>query len=221
MDELAAYLPQDCARALALGGELPELCHGAALFADLSGFTPLTEALDRTLGPRRGTEAMTEQINRVFATLITEVERFGGSVLGFAGDAITGWFDDSSGSAPTSAATCALALQEAMGPFAAIPLPGGASATLSLKVALASGSARRLVVGDPLIQLLDVVAGATLDRLIVCRANVTHRTRKRRARKATERSTSRTTTATCGRPRPSTRRQRGEPCWQDAGRSSR
>lgn len=138
MDELAAYLPQDRARALALGGELPELCHGAALFADLSGFTPLTEALDRALGPRRGTEAMTEQINRVFATLITEVERFGGSVLGFAGDAITGWFDDSNGSAPTSAATCALALQEAMGPFAAIPLPGGASATLSLKVALAS-----------------------------------------------------------------------------------
>lgn len=40
VDELAAYLPQDRVRALALGGELPEVCGGAVLFADLSGFTP-------------------------------------------------------------------------------------------------------------------------------------------------------------------------------------
>lgn len=43
MDELAAYLPQERVRALARGRALPETSHGAALFADLSGFTPLTE----------------------------------------------------------------------------------------------------------------------------------------------------------------------------------
>ena len=42
----AAYLPMDRRHALADGRALPEHTHGAALFADISGFTPLT------LGPR-------------------------------------------------------------------------------------------------------------------------------------------------------------------------
>src|SRR5262245_5356452 len=89
---LSIYLPQDRRRALACGEDLPEHTHGTALFADISGFTPLTEALDRTLGARRGAEALTQQINQVYDALIAEVDRFGGSVLGFAGDAITCWF---------------------------------------------------------------------------------------------------------------------------------
>ena len=40
---LAAYLPQDRRQALAQGADLPEHTHGAALFADISGFTPLTD----------------------------------------------------------------------------------------------------------------------------------------------------------------------------------
>ena len=53
----AAYLPQDRRAALARGEDLPKRTAGAALFADISGFTPLTEALDRTLGARRGVES--------------------------------------------------------------------------------------------------------------------------------------------------------------------
>jgi len=43
-------------RRQALAGQmlLPERLTGAALFADISGFTPLTEALARDLGPQRG-----------------------------------------------------------------------------------------------------------------------------------------------------------------------
>src|SRR5512144_1876460 len=81
---LAAYLPQDRRQALARGEDLPERARGAALFADIAGFTPLTEALDRALGARRGVEAMTDQINRVYNALIAEVERCGGRVIGFA-----------------------------------------------------------------------------------------------------------------------------------------
>ena len=47
---LSVYLPQDRRQALASGNDLPERTSGAALFADISGFTPLTEALDRALG---------------------------------------------------------------------------------------------------------------------------------------------------------------------------
>src|SRR4051794_20632246 len=94
MDALLAYVPQDRRAALATGHPLPDHCTGAALFADISGFTPLTEALTTALGPRRGGEALTDQINAVYAALIAPVDRYGGSVIGFAGDAITCWFDD-------------------------------------------------------------------------------------------------------------------------------
>ena len=41
-DNPEAYIPGDRRRALAAGVELPDRVHGAALFADISGFTPLT-----------------------------------------------------------------------------------------------------------------------------------------------------------------------------------
>jgi hypothetical protein len=40
----AAYAPQDRYQALARRVELPDRTTGSALFADISGFTPLTEA---------------------------------------------------------------------------------------------------------------------------------------------------------------------------------
>ena len=50
------YIPQDRRAAVALGKDLPENVEGAALFADISGFTPLTEALTEALGLRRGAD---------------------------------------------------------------------------------------------------------------------------------------------------------------------
>ncbi len=41
-----------------------------------------------------------------------------------------------------------------------VTTPGGATVQLALKVAIAVGAARRFVVGDPEIQLIDVLAGA-------------------------------------------------------------
>jgi len=161
----AFYLPQDRRVALARGEELPERVVGAALFADISGFTSLTEALTRALGPRRGIEELTVQINRVYDRLIAEIERFGGSVIGFAGDAMTCWFDEQGGATATPrAVACALALQSAMGAFAAVSLPQGGVVALGLKVAVASGPAWRFVVGEPSVQLMEALAGATVAR---------------------------------------------------------
>ena len=63
MNPLAAYIPQDRCHALACGTSLPDRTGGAALFADISGFTPLTDALRLALGPRQDSEALTDQIN--------------------------------------------------------------------------------------------------------------------------------------------------------------
>ena len=56
MPNLSAYLPQDRLRALSRGESLPDRATGAALFADISGFTPLTAALSKELGRKRGAE---------------------------------------------------------------------------------------------------------------------------------------------------------------------
>lgn len=164
MRALYTYLPQDRLHAFANNITLPDRATGSALFADISGFTQLTETLRDSLGARRGAEELAKHLEAVYTALISEVEKYGGSVISFAGDAITCWFDDSNYPAAPRAATCALALQGAMRAFSFITLPNGMKAALTLKVAVASGHVRRLAVGDPTINYLDALAGATVTR---------------------------------------------------------
>jgi adenylate cyclase len=167
MNTLASYLPQDRRRALARGQTLPERTHGSALFTDISGFTALTESLRHTLGSRRGAEEITSLLNQVYTPLIEAIEQYGGSVISFAGDGITCWFDTTDGETAPRAVAAGLALQEAMRPFHTIRLSTGVQLPLSLKVAIATGSARRLVIGDPQIRLWDTLAGETINRMAV------------------------------------------------------
>ena len=174
MDKYSVYIPSDRLQEMAGQLALPDRCQGTALFADISGFTPLTEALVRKFGPQRGAEELTRYLNQVYDSLITCLDHFGGTVISFAGDAITCWFDQDDG---MRAAACALCMQAEMKQFAdirisvtstgplaseqAVPL----TVTLTVKVALATGPARRFVVGDPNLLLIDVLAGTTLYQL--------------------------------------------------------
>jgi len=90
---------------------LPDRVRGAALFADISGFTALTEALADELGPQLGAEELTTHLNRVFHEVIAALDRFGGEVIYFSGDAVTCWIDADDGS---RAAAAALAIQKVM-----------------------------------------------------------------------------------------------------------
>jgi predicted ATPase/class 3 adenylate cyclase len=168
MESLSAYIPLDRRQAIERGENLPDRTHGTALMADLSGSTPLTDALVRELGPKGGAYELTRQLNAVYGALIAEVHGYGGSVVGFSGDAITCWFQDSpAGTKETGqrALGCALAMQRAMGQFARVETPSGMRLSLAIKVGIASGPARRFRVGDPKIQSIDVLAGATLERV--------------------------------------------------------
>jgi class 3 adenylate cyclase len=183
MNALSAYIPQDRRYALARGETLPDCTRGSALFADISGFTPLTEQLTRELGTRRGAEELTRHINVVYDALIAEVERQGGSVISFAGDAITCWFANSAWQIANGRVAWRMADGEQPQPLSAIGYPLSANRAvlcalamqaamcafpeLTLKVAVTTGAARRFVVGDPNIQLLDALAGATVARLAV------------------------------------------------------
>lgn len=161
-DHPEAYIARDRRRALAAGLELPDRVSGSALFADISGFTPLTEALTTELGPQRGAEELTANIGRVFDAVIGELDEFGGDVIYFAGDAITCWIDGDDG---TFACAAAMAMQTAIERTGTIVTPGGREVRLAMKVAVAVGDARRFVVGDPEIQLIDVIAGRLMDDL--------------------------------------------------------
>lgn len=162
MNLLGVYIPIDRRHALAQGQEIPNRGQGTALFADISGFTPLTEALAQELGARRGAEELTQQLNAVYTALVTEVHLYRGCVIGFAGDAITCWFENDEG---LRAISTALAMQSAMQQFKEIKTPGGKFVSLAIKTAVASGSVRRFLIGDKKIQLLDVLAGETLSRM--------------------------------------------------------
>ena len=132
-DNPEAYIPRDRRRALASGVELPDRISGAGLFADISGFTALTEALASELGAQRGAEELTANLNRVFHAIIAELDGFGGDVIYFSGDAITCWLDGDDGS---RAVACALAMQKTIAREGHVSTPGGTSVQLGMKVAV-------------------------------------------------------------------------------------
>lgn len=171
MQQLVVYIPMDRRHALVYGQSLVTRTQGAALFADISGFTPLTEALVQELGPQRGAEELTRYLNQVYDEVIDALHQFGGSVIAFAGDAITCWLDGDDGRRATASA---IAMQMAMQQVGTVQTPGGNSITLAMKASVASGPARRFLVGDPAIRVIDALAGATLVRL----ANGEHQARR-------------------------------------------
>jgi len=124
----------------------------------------LTESLREALGTRQGAEVLSQQLGVVYSALIAEVEKYGGSVIGFAGDSILCWFDiendeggmknDELQASSSNALSAAMGMQRVIQEFPA----------LALKVSIASGNARRFVVGDEEIQRIDVLAGGTVAR---------------------------------------------------------
>ena len=158
---LSAQVGADRLRALAQAAELPGRTQGATLFADIAGFTPLTNALAKALGPRRGAEELTRHLNLVYGALIAEIDRYGGSVVDFSGDAINCWFDDRTDKTDGArrAVTAGLALQAAAASIGERVVPDGPTLQVAVKVAIAAGLARRFAVGDPAVRRIDVLAG--------------------------------------------------------------
>lgn len=103
MQSTYAYLPIDRRR----GSALPAFDRGVVLFADISGFTHLTQTLTDRLGPRRGAEAATHHLNTVYGSLVHTVHGRGGSVVSFSGDGMLYWF--AGGDAMAAAARQAVA----------------------------------------------------------------------------------------------------------------
>jgi class 3 adenylate cyclase/tetratricopeptide (TPR) repeat protein len=147
----SAYVPDRLVRAQ-MADPLPgrvsgTFWHGSLLFADLSGFTALSEHLS-ALG-KQGAEEVSAVVNRLFGALIDELRAHRGTLLKFGGDALTAFFDSSQlGPAHATAAShTALAMQQRMDDFAAVQTRLG-TFRLALRVGVHSGKLFAAEVGD-------------------------------------------------------------------------
>ncbi len=144
---LSSYLPYPLAARLLeqpgrpLLGE-SERFDAVVLFADIAGFTPLTEAMGRS-GPQ-GTEALTDILNGLFTALIEQVHRWGGIVGKFGGDAMTVLFCGEN--YLLRALSCALALRRVVAEQAYVETAAG-SFLLQVRQGLAAGPVLQTVVG--------------------------------------------------------------------------
>ncbi len=138
--------------------------HAVALFADVSGFTAISEALGSVgLG---GTEELTAVLNSYFEPMIDLIHSYGGIVAKFGGDAMTVFFPyevDAFEAVACRAIQCALDMQARMGDYAAIPTQAG-TFSLTMKAGLASGQLLSAVVGHSILRLENIIAGRLLDR---------------------------------------------------------
>ncbi|MEZ4320451.1 MAG: AAA family ATPase [Myxococcota bacterium] len=170
---LRLFMPMDRRRAIAADRELPPESSGVVLMADVSGFSALTELLDEHLGPQAGAEALIHNLDRVVGGLIDEVHAYRGSVIAFAGDAITCWFEDApDGDGADRAVSCGLAMQRVVRESPPVRVGSGSGSasevTIELKVAGVHGRVKRFLVGDPADQRVEVLAGPVLDALERC-----------------------------------------------------
>jgi class 3 adenylate cyclase/tetratricopeptide (TPR) repeat protein len=151
---LASYVPDVIVRRLArdpapLASPLAEKFSGAALVADISGFTAITESLARQ--GALGAEKLSGILNGYFGRVIAEISAHGGDVVRFAGDAlVAAWCAESpdrplgaGGTRPvpdtmaelsSRATACALSLQAGLRDYCT---PDGLP--LSLKVGVGAG----------------------------------------------------------------------------------
>lgn len=132
---------------------------GTLVFADISGFTPLTERLAR-LG-KVGAEKLTDVLNEVFASLLDEAEAHGGDLLKFGGDALLLLFTGDGHARRGEEA--AHAMQAALRPYRRFRTEGGV-VSLRMSVGVASGAVDCFLVGERHRELL--VGGPVVDEVV-------------------------------------------------------
>jgi len=172
---LASYVPRliqnrVVANPSPIDSPIAEELQAALIFADISGFTSLTERLAE--GGPAGVETLARILNEYFGQLIDIVHEYGGDVVKFAGDAVIAVWNIASisGTAdPVSradqwqwtmrAAECAIAIRNRLANYNAEGTP------LYLKLAVSSGSITTahvggeynrwefLLTGNPLVEL--------------------------------------------------------------------
>ena len=167
LDTLSVYVPPTVTR-LALQNPHQKFegfsrrFYAATAFADISGFTPLAEAL--ATGGVRGAEELTAILNDVFETLITTIESHGGQVVKFGGDALSLIWPcepEDMTEAVWRALQAAFAMQSAMAKFTLVKTSQG-NFELRMKIGVSAGELLEVHAGGEFSRWEYVLAGAPM-----------------------------------------------------------
>lgn len=107
------YVSQDERMLTQIGGQMRP---GTFLFADVSGFTALSERLQAISGSN-GAEILTTVINDYFAAMLDILSKSDGQLLKFAGDALLAFFPEANEDDAVKAVRTGLRMQRAMSRF--------------------------------------------------------------------------------------------------------
>ncbi|MFN7975020.1 MAG: adenylate/guanylate cyclase domain-containing protein [Acidobacteriota bacterium] len=131
-------LPRSIEEAYARGDRAGSF-DAAGLFADISGFTTMTEALMRH--GKVGAEALASVLASVFDPLVDAIHAHGGEVVSFAGDAFTAVFaSDAAGSGTGRALAAAMEVRDRMARSPDRQTPYGPF-SFAIRMGLAAGGA--------------------------------------------------------------------------------
>ncbi|WP_420631589.1 adenylate/guanylate cyclase domain-containing protein [Candidatus Leptofilum sp.] len=166
---LSAYIPVTLTRKLLqdepLTPGVAKQIQAATMFADMSGFTQMAEAL--SVNGARGTEALSRALLMTFTSLINAIHDAGGVVSHFHGDAMMIYFPDNDGRASSRALASAQFMQRLMQTnFTQVNMlqPDGGYA-LSIKIGVGYGRCLELLVGNS-EKMEFVLAGQAVDEAV-------------------------------------------------------
>lgn len=154
-NSLSAFIPRNL-WPLLRGGDSTCRLEGSALFADLAGFTQLTDSL-AVIG-KEGAEELTRILNDFFSAMIKIVHRDGGDIIRFGGDAMTIFIS----SGPDEAVATALRLQRECLNYQKVETRAGAF-VLGMKIGVSAGKLFLSLAGDDKVGYDYFAAGSSLD----------------------------------------------------------
>ncbi len=125
------------------------VAEGTALFADVSGFTALSEQLAKK--GREGAEQITDTIGGSFASILKVAYENGASLLKFGGDALLLWFQGADHAAHACAA--AVRMRATLDDVGRIEMPG-AKVTLRMSQGIHTGHFNFFSVGTSHLEML-------------------------------------------------------------------
>ncbi|MCA1850288.1 MAG: adenylate/guanylate cyclase domain-containing protein, partial [Acidobacteria bacterium] len=165
VETLTSYVPALITRRLAGNSNrftepTVERSSAAVLFADISGFTALTERL-AARGPA-GAEEMTHLLNTYFGQLVDLITSHGGDIVKFAGDAVLALWPttvahEDLATLTRRVAQCGVAVQERLDDYEVAE-----GVRLSLKLAIGAGNISTIILGGVFDRWEPLVTGAPL-----------------------------------------------------------
>lgn len=168
--KLAPYLPVTLARDILQHGLTtpghPHTLTAATLFADISGFTAMSEELAGD-GPR-GAEEVNRVLLQTFTAMVDIIHELGGAISHFYGDAMSVYFPEEDGQAAARALACAQQMQQLMlSRFRTVktsrPADKNPTFPLTMKIGVGYGRCQEWVVGSTQSSLEFVLTGTAVD----------------------------------------------------------